>query len=248
MKKLICTALIVFIVLATTFAVFGAEEETDLDEPTDTSEEIVETVTPEDATDGSTDGSTEEAPALDESTFKKWLDEWRKTYEKEQEGKDNPDTFAEWILGQVLAYGTEILAALAAMFALSNAVYAKVKIKKPMDNFTAQTSGNLNKFAKDITEAVDQYGKESAEALEVVHAYARSMNTLEEEVKLLREKQIALEGERQALISAMKLQSGMLNTVIQSSTIAQWKKDQIGQLHTEATARIDELSNGGDRA
>lgn len=243
MKKLICTALIVFIVLASTFAVF-AEEETDIDEPTDTTDEIVETVTPEDAT----ENATEEDPALDESTFKKWLDEWRKTYEKEQEGKDNPDTFAEWLLGQVLAYGTEILAALAALFALSNAVYAKVKIKKPMDNFTAQTSGNLNKFAKDITEAVDQYGKESAEALDVVHAYARAMNTLEEEVKTLREKQIALEGERQALISAMKLQSGMLNTVIQSSTIAQWKKDQIGQLHTEATARIDELSNGGDRA
>lgn len=242
MKKLICTALIVFIVLASTFAVF-AEEETDIDEPTDTTEEIVETVTPEDAT----ENATEEDPALDESTFKKWLDEWRKTYEKEQEGKDNPDTFAEWLLGQVLAYGTEILAALAALFALSNAVYAKVKIKKPMDNFTAQTSGNLNKFAKDITEAVDQYGKESAEALEVVHAYARAMNTLEEEVKTLREKQIALEDERKALISAMKLQSGMLNTVIQSSTIAQWKKDQIGQLHTEATARIDELSNGGDR-
>jgi hypothetical protein len=245
MKKLITFILTVSMILA--FGLFAFAETTEEAWPDVPEEEIVEDDAVEDLPIVD-ETVTEDSPEIDEGLFKKWMTEWQEKYEKDQAGKDTPDTFAEWILAQVLKYGPEILAGLAALIALINATYSRTKIKKPFDNFTKKTGDNLNKFTKDISEAVEKYGNESAEALEVVHAYARAMNTLEEEVKTLREKQIALENERKALVSAMKLQSGMLNTVIQSSSIAQWKKDQIGQLHTEATARIDELSNGGDRA
>lgn len=236
MKKFITFVLIILMVSFSTFIVFAESTDAPI-----TDDSIGETFPEDTPTE-----DKEDDPVIDENIFKQWLTEWQDKYEADQAGKESPDTFAEWILMQILTYGTEILAALAALFALINAFYSRAKIKKPFDRFTKQTSQSLTEFTNDVSNAVETYGKDSAEALSIVRKYAASIESLETEVKDLHSKQIALEGERKALLAAFKLQSEMLNTVIQSSSMAQWKKDQIGQLHTNATARINELSSGGD--
>lgn len=244
MKKIITLILTVSMLLAFGIAAFAETTEEALPEAPEG--EIVEDDTVEDFP--SADESTEDSPEIDEGLFKKWMTEWQEKYEKDQAGKDTPDTFAEWILAQVLEYGPEILAGLAALLALINATYARTKIKKPFDNFTKKTGDNLNEFTKDISEAVEKYGANSAEALAVVEKFAASIEELEAESNELRKRQEEFEGERKALLAAFKLQSEMLNTVIQSSSVAQWKKDKVGQMYADALERIDKLSNGGDNA
>lgn len=243
MKKLITVILTISMLLA--FGLFAFAETAEEALPEAPEGEIVEDDAVEDLPIVD-ETVTEDSPEIDEGLFKKWMTEWQEKYEKDQAGKDTPDTFAEWILAQVLKYGPEILAGLAALLALINATYSRTKIKKPFDNFTKKTGDNLNKFTKEISESVEKHGANSAEALAVVEKFAASIEALEAESNELRKRQEEFEGERKALLAAFKLQSEMLNTVIQSSSVAQWKKDKVGQMYADALERINKLSNGGD--
>lgn len=244
MKKILVTILVIAMIFA-----FGLTAYADPDDEPET--EVTETeVTETEATE--TPGEiVEDAPEdnLDESTFKKWLDEWRAKYESDQAGKEEPDTFGEWVVMQIWQYGTEILAALAALCAIINAVYAKTKIKKPFDSFSKQTTDNLTKFSGDISKSVEESGTAAAEALELVKSHSNTVESLETRNLELMAKIEEFESERKAMTAAMKIQCEMLNTIIQSSTLSAWKKDQIGQLYTKAAETIDSLekkADGGD--
>lgn len=190
----------------------------------------------------------ENTTAIEESTFKQWLDEWQSAYEAEQAEAEEPSTFAEWILKKVMDKLAEILAAFAAVFASINMIYSRKKIKQPLDNFTKTTSKNLTKFTNDISGLVETANKNAAAALKVTEEYSKAYEDLKKSQAQLFANQKQLDEDRKALTAAMKVQSEMLNTVIQSSTLTQWKKDQIGQLYANATEHIAKLEkkSGGD--
>jgi hypothetical protein len=248
MKKMYIL-LIVLVVLAVLVTIFdiklpisAAEIDPSLVEGTVPTDPETDTSAPETPVTDETD-----SPAIEESTFKQWLNEWKASYEAEQATAEEPSTFAEWILLKAWDKLAEILAGLAAVCASLNMIYSRRKTKQ-QDAISKKTSDNLTKFTNDMSSIVETSNKNSADALAITQKFESYYEQIKAEQKILAENQKQLDKDRKALAAAMKVQSEMLNTVIQSSTLTQWKKDQIGQLYADATKHIAvlEKKNGGD--
>ena len=112
-------------------------------------------------------------------------------------------------------------------------------ISKGLAAFTEDTTKNNGEFTSDITAKVDGIKTSIAEALTSVQAVI-------EKVAELQKKQDTAEKDRKVLETVLTNETEMLNTIIQASTLAQWKKDEIGLLHKENLLSIKKMTEDTD--
>lgn len=112
-------------------------------------------------------------------------------------------------------------------------------ISKGLAAFTEDTTKNNGEFTSDITAKVDVIKTSIAEALTSVQAVI-------EKVAELQKKQETAEKDRKVLETVLTNETEMLNTIIQASTLAQWKKDEIGLLHKENLISIKKMTEDTD--
>lgn len=160
-------------------------------------------------------------------------------------------TFGEWIVDRIYYYRNEIITVIVGIFSLITLFLQKVRILPRQDAFIEQTGKNLNGFAKSvenyqnsISASVVQIGEKVDENSEATLAAVRNTEEVMQTVVELQRRQDQVSAERNAVKSVLKMQEEMLNTIIQASTLAQWKKDQIGKWHSDNMAIIESLPGG----
>lgn len=167
------------------------------------------------------------------------------------EESKTPDTeqisnnIGEWLVEQINLYLNEIITVVVGIIALATAVLQKTKIIPQQNEFFDQIflilqglSKEFNSLEKKLVESVESIEKSVGELSETTKLTVNQVNDVLTTVEELQRRQDQVSSERNALKEVMKAQEEMLNIIIQASTLAQWKKDEIGKLHEENIKRI----------
>ena len=112
-------------------------------------------------------------------------------------------------------------------------------ISKGLAAFTEDTTKNNGEFTSDITAKVDGIKTSIAEALTSVQAVI-------EKVAELQKKQDTAEKDRTVEKTSHLLQASMLETVIQASSLTQWKKDLIEKSYGTILKAIADMEETED--
>lgn len=137
--------------------------------------------------------------------------------------------FTEWAFEKVTEYRTEILSGLSALLSMIMVAFIKAWFTKSKDRNEAEAA-----FLNAIGEKVDAIEKATTNGL-------KALRDTIERVDKLQEAQTVNDVDRQALQAVLETQEEMLNTIIQSSSMVQWKKDRIGRLHTDTGINIAKM-------
>ncbi len=153
----------------------------------------------------------------------------------------SPQTVSEWLLEKIYRFRNEILDAV--IMALWGIVMFLVKkrLLPAQRSFIDSTTSNLNRFADDLSGSQEEIRKSVEEIGNTVLQTADTTKKTIERVESLQAQQAITGQDREVLIRVLTAQEEMLNTIIQASTLAQWRKDQIGKQHEDNLTEIREM-------
>lgn len=212
MKKLITIFAVIAIILSLGSAVYAEETYTTTEVTT-----IVDAVTKVEET-------VTESHAIDTTT------------------EETPESAAAWIVNGFIDNLDKILAGVAGVISMVVLVIQKVSIIPKQDAFVTNTSNTFSAFVSDInTFRGDMKSNADNMKTDVVNAL-NTINSVIKNVEELQRQQKESSTDRQALATALSKEADMLNMIIQASTMAQWKKDEVGEMHKEVQAVAKSLT------
>ena len=229
MKKIIAVISIIAIICCLCSAVNAAEEGEDIDISTSSVVTSVVTVA------GSVESATETVPVTPGTTDIISL-------EKET-GKTDAEPWGAWIVRSLKEHATKILAAISALICALAFIAQKTKLFPMILSFISNTKTSVADMrsevkiwkddnSKRIDNIKDEVHAVKENALIVKGAVEKALNEMKETVtmvKNLQEQQGTAQSDRDVLKKILSDQTEMFNTIIQASTLAQWRKDEIGQ-------------------
>lgn len=123
-------------------------------------------------------------------------------------------------------------------------------IAKGFKAFSENTAIENNTFTTDVNKKVGEMKTAITDAL-------ASISAVIEKVEAIQKEQDIANGDREVLKTILTNETEMLNTIIQASTLAQWRKDEIGALHkqnleavasmtTDTTKPTTDTTEGGE--
>lgn len=113
-------------------------------------------------------------------------------------------------------------------------------------DMTDEDDGFTTKMKKAVAELSENMGAEVTKLETSVAEALASVQAVIEKVAELQKKQDTAEKDRKVLETVLTNETEMLNTIIQASTLAQWKKDEIGLLHKENLISIKKMTEDTD--
>ncbi len=166
--------------------------------------------------------------------------------------EEDSQNLGEWLLGVCQKYATEIIAGITLIAATVSSVIIKKFLKPTIDawiekvtKFLSDSEENREQDKKENDALLKKYReedeKERADLKEKLKQNADSVAQLHETVKGLFEKVVQGGQVNAVLLQCLNDQEETLNTIVQSSTMAQWKKDIAGQRHAAHTAAIADM-------
>ena len=229
MKKIIAVISIIAIICCLCSAVNAAEEGTDVDISTTAAITSVETVS------SSVESAPETAPSTPDTAGVGASDA--------EPGETDAETWSAWLLTKLKEHATKILAAISTLICALVFAAQKTKLFPTIFSFISNTKTSVADIRADVegwkndnSERVDKIKSEVQEikenALLVKDTVEKALSEVQEtmkQVERLQEQQGVAQLDREVLKKILSDQIEMFNTIIQASTLAQWRKDEIGQ-------------------
>ena len=158
-----------------------------------------------------------------------------------------PKNAAEWLIYKLFGDWAPIVYLVLTAALGVFLILLEVKKRLPADKeFRKTISEGLSAFTKDSTDTNTAFtGDITAKVNEMKTAIADALTKVQaviETVAELQKNQEASEKDRKVLETVLTNETEMLNTIIQASTLAQWKKDEIGLLHKENLVTIKKMT------
>ena len=161
--------------------------------------------------------------------------------ENETDGRNPP--FGDWVLGMIKKYATEIFTAVLALIGSLAYISQKTNLIPALNLFTNSTNESVSSIKSAVGEFKDTIMKTVAEVKDDVHIISNNADNIRETVtdtvKMCKEtimrvdelqsEQRKAQGDREVLKKILTDQVEMLNTIIQASTLEQWRKKEIGE-------------------
>lgn len=167
---------------------------------------------------------------------------------------DNNQTqnFGVWLWNTITSYALEILATLSLIATAigvglnKHQLFPKIaNFMKNVAEFITGQKDDLTQWKKKSEAELKEYRKVMemalAESKEQLKQYAHIVTQVLETEKKLTEEVVQGRQVNAVLLQCLNDQEETLNTIVQSSTLAQWKKDVAGQKHAEHVAAITAL-------
>lgn len=217
MKKLTAIIAVIALICCLVGAVSAAEGE-DIEDLTTTTTETTVSPTESVATTSKIAPAASVIPAISDSPTT-----------EETPATEGEQPFTEWAVEKLTEYRTEILSGLSALLSMVLAAFIKALFAKQKDRNEAEAL-----FLSALGEKVDAIEKATTNGL-------KAFRDTIERVDKLQEAQTVNDVDRQALQAVLETQEEMLNTIVQSSSMVQWKKDKIGKLHTDTSINVAKM-------
>lgn len=166
----------------------------------------------------------------------------------EEANTDTTESAAEWFVNGIVDNLDKILAGVAGVISMIVLIIQKVSILPKQDAFVTNTSKTFSAFVTDIntfrgamTNNADNMKTSVSNALDTI-------NSVIENVEEMKREQLAAAEDKKHFKEALVNVADMLNTIIQASTLSQWKKDEVGEMHKAAISSANAITEDGDAA
>lgn len=232
MKKIIAVISIIAIICCLCSAVNAAEEGADVDISTSVAVTSVETVA------GSVESAPETAPSTPDTADVGAPDD--ETESTAQSLVTYMGEFVKWAWRTLLKWWDKIVATLAAMIL---AIIHRAQKKEIVPNLEIASSGVSNSITtydihkkaweKKIEEIINQANSFVENATKKIALAFETIKAVFVKIEELEEQHFKSELERDVVYAIMLNQNATLHTIIQSSTLIQWKKEEIGKIYAD---------------
>lgn len=249
MKKIIAALAVIALICCLCTAVNAAEAEEDVNVstssavetttlPEETSTQAIETTAPAPGTTAPAPGTTvpdtvEAGPAEDDDSA------------------GNP-SFGEWIQSVLSKHSTKIIAAISAIICGFGVVAQKYKLFPMINTFISNItkaifgdensdSPSIMSYIKSINNEVKVLCSRYKETQETAAAALDLSKRTKEEVELVKRERDNAQRDRDIVKKLMLDQIEMFNTIVQSSSMAQWKKDEIDRICKNNVRIVEEM-------
>ena len=247
MKKIIAVLSIIAIICCLCSAVDAAEEGEDIDISITGVETSVDTV------DNTIESATNTEPVTPNMSDAILL-------ETEMGDDANEEPLGEWILRKIKDNATRIIAAVGALVCTMAYIAQKTKLFPAVFSFISTTKTNVNNMRSEVEgwkeDNLTKIESIKGEVQEIknnallvkcnVEEALATANGMMKQVKKLQEQQGVAQFDREVLKMILSDQVEMFNTIIQASTLAQWRKDEIGQTYENSKKLIATMTKPSD--
>ena len=166
-------------------------------------------------------------------------------------GTENP-SFGEWVQSILSKHSTKIIAAISAIICGVVAIAQKYKLFPAINAFIStitkaifgdenSDSPSIMSYIKDIRSDVEVLCSRHKETHETAAAALALCEELKKEVDLIKRERDNAQRDRDIVKKLMQDQIEMFNTIVQSSSMAQWRKDEIGLICKNNARTVEEM-------